>query len=45
MPETSLSGRSTRTARRVRKSSELFFLMLIVAKLNFKTIVSFVFFS
>jgi hypothetical protein len=34
MPETSLSGRRTRTARNVRKSNELFFLILIVAKLN-----------
>ena len=34
MPETSLSGRSTRTARNVRKSGELFFLILIVAKLK-----------
>lgn len=34
MPETSLSGRSTRTARNVRRSGELFFLILIVAKLK-----------
>ena len=34
MPETSLSGRSTRTARSVRKSNEVFFLILIVAKLK-----------
>jgi hypothetical protein len=34
MPETSLSGRRTRTARNVRKSNELLFLMLIVAKLD-----------
>jgi hypothetical protein len=34
MPETSFSGRSTRTARSVRRSGELFFLILIVAKLK-----------
>jgi len=34
MPETSLSGRSTRTARNVRKLNEVFLLILIVAKLN-----------
>ena len=34
MPETSLSGRKTRTARKVRKSKELLFFMLIVANLN-----------
>lgn len=33
MPETSLSGRRTRTARRVRKSNDVFFLILTVAKL------------
>jgi hypothetical protein len=36
MPETSLRGRSTRTARNVRKSIEVFFLILIVAKLKKK---------
>lgn len=36
MPETSLSGRSTRTARSVRKSNELLFLILIVTKLKNK---------
>lgn len=34
MPETSLSGRNTRTARNVRRSNDVFFLILIVAKLN-----------
>lgn len=34
MPETSFNGRSTRTARNVRKSNELSFLILIVAKLK-----------
>lgn len=36
MPETSLRGRSTRTARNVRKSIEVFFLILIVAKLKIR---------
>ena len=34
MPETSFNGRRTRTARNVRKSNELLFLILIVAKLK-----------
>ena len=34
MPETSFNGRRTRTARNVRRSGELFFLILNVAKLQ-----------
>jgi hypothetical protein len=34
MPETSLSGRRTRTARSVRRLNELFLLILIVTKLK-----------